>query len=182
MHHERMRQLRHKQAGTGQSEGGDPRPQRRPEKVPHLSHRLSGVRLSLLIFADPAARVQSFDPAAGTALAGALLVGLAGLYLARVRVPLRPLLPALAALLALWVLTGAVASAARQPESARYLYPGVILLALIAGAALARAPWRRARKSVCQGPRVGGAQWIVTLTAWVGSPGIPPTVAKTRNR
>lgn len=95
------------------------------------------------LFADPGARVQSFDPAAGTALAGALLVGLAGLWLARVRVPLRPLLPALAALLALWALTGAVASPARQPESARYLYPGVILLALIAGAALAQAPWRR---------------------------------------
>jgi hypothetical protein len=94
------------------------------------------------VFAVPSAHAQSFDPAAGTALAAALLVGLAGLYLARVRMPLRPLLLALAALLALWLLTGAVASPARQPESARYLYPGVILLALIAGAALAQGPWR----------------------------------------
>ena len=95
------------------------------------------------LFADPVARVQSFDPAAGTALAGALLVALAGLFVAGVRWPLRKLAPALIALLALWLLTGAVASAGRQPQSARYLYPGVILLALIAGAVLAAAPWRR---------------------------------------
>lgn len=85
---------------------------------------------------------QSFDPAPGLALAGALLVGLTALWPSGWRPP-RAALPALAALLALWVSTGAVASPARQPESARYLYPGVILLFLLAAQLLASSPWRR---------------------------------------
>lgn len=95
------------------------------------------------LFTSPGARVQSFDDAAGLALAGALLVGLGALFLSgRWRAP-RSALPAAGALLALWVLTAAVASPARQPESARYLYPGVILLFLLAAEALAGSPWRR---------------------------------------
>ena len=94
------------------------------------------------LFTSAGVRDQtSFDPAPGIALAGAVLVGSTALWIAGWR-PSKAALPALVALLALWVTTGAVASAARQPESARYLYPGVILLFLLGAWLLADSPWR----------------------------------------
>ena len=95
------------------------------------------------LFTAPGVRAESFDDQAGLALAGALLVALAAGYLAAGWRPPRAALPAAVGLIALWLLTGAVASPARQPESARYLYPGAILLLLIAAQLLAASPWRR---------------------------------------
>jgi len=113
--------------------------------LPAFAFNSLGAELGALsgLFTDPGVRDQmSFDSAPGLALAGALLVGLGALWASGWRPP-RAALPALVALLALWVTTGAVASPARQPESARYLYPGVILLFLLAAWLLADSPWRR---------------------------------------
>lgn len=112
--------------------------------LPGFAFDSLGAELGALtgLFTTAGADVQSFDPAPGLALAGALLVGLAALWANGWR-PARAALPALIALLALWATTGAVASPARQPESARYLYPGVILILLLAAQLLAGSPWRR---------------------------------------
>jgi len=57
--------------------------------------------------------------------------------------PPRAAVPALVALLVLWLTTGMVASPARQPEVARYIYTGVVLLLLVAGQAIAATPASR---------------------------------------
>jgi len=55
--------------------------------------------------------------------------------------------PALAGLIVLWIATGMVASPVRQPDVARYIYSGVALLILVAGAAIGAAPASRRRRS-----------------------------------
>jgi hypothetical protein len=95
------------------------------------------------LFVDPGASDQSFQLAPGQALAGAALLALSALAVAgRLRAP-REAVPALVALLALWVATGLVAGPARQPESARYIYTGVVLILVAAAPLIASAPPHR---------------------------------------
>jgi hypothetical protein len=95
------------------------------------------------LFVDPGASDQSFQLGPGQALAGAALVALSALAVAgRLRAP-REAVPALIALLTLWVATGLVAGPARQPESARYVYTGVVLILVAAAPLIASAPQRR---------------------------------------
>jgi len=112
--------------------------------LPAFAFDSLGAELAALtgLFTAPGIQGQSFDAAAGKALAGGLLVALAGLALVARPRAARAALPALLALLALWVLTGAVAGPARQPESARYLYLGGILLLLIAAEGAFASPYR----------------------------------------
>jgi len=95
------------------------------------------------LFTEAGAERQSFNPQAGEALAGAIIVaGVAVAVLGRWRLP-RATIPPAVALLCLWLLTGMVASPARQPVSARYLYAGAILILLAAAAAIGTSPLRR---------------------------------------
>jgi hypothetical protein len=95
------------------------------------------------LFTEVGAERQSFNPQAGEALAGAVIVaGVAFAVLGRWRLP-RATIPPAVALLCLWILTGMVASPARQPVSARYLYAGAILILLAAAAAIGTSPLRR---------------------------------------
>jgi hypothetical protein len=95
------------------------------------------------LFTEAASTRQSFALGPGQALAGATLVALVALAVARdYRFP-RAAIPAVVALLGLWLFTGVVASPARMPFSSRYLYPGVILVLLVFAAAIAATPWRR---------------------------------------
>ncbi len=112
--------------------------------LPAFAFDSLGAELGALsgLFTATGARGQSFDPLPGLALAGALCVGLGGLWIHGWRPP-RAALPVVAALLALWVLTGLSAGPPRQPTSSRYLYPGAILVLLLAAQLLASSPWRR---------------------------------------
>ncbi len=94
------------------------------------------------LFTEPAATRLTFVLGPGQALAGATLIALLSLWLARDWRPPRAALPPLTALLTVWLTTGLVASAARLPQSGRYLYGSVILVLLFAAATLAASPWR----------------------------------------
>ncbi len=95
------------------------------------------------LFTAPGVQEQSFDPAAGQALAGGLIVAvLAAALVVRPRA-VRAAIPATLALLALWAVTGAVAGPSRQPETSRYLYAGAVLLLLIGAEAVFVSPYRR---------------------------------------
>jgi hypothetical protein len=113
--------------------------------LPAFAFDSLGAELAALtgLFPEPGFRQQSFNPTVGPALAGAVVVGLAALFASGRRPPLRAAIPAVG-LLALWSLTGAIAGPARLPESARYLYPGAILVLLVVGGALSASPvrWR----------------------------------------
>lgn len=95
------------------------------------------------LFKEAGGSANVFQLAPGQALAGAVLVGVAAAAVGRGYRPPRAAIPALVALLALWASTGMVASPARQPEVARYIYTGVVLLLLVAGEAIAAMPARR---------------------------------------
>jgi hypothetical protein len=85
------------------------------------------------LFAEAGGSANVFQLGPGQALAGASLVAIGIAVVGRGYRPPRAAIPALVALLALWVTTGMVASPARQPEVARYIYSGVALLLLLAG-------------------------------------------------
>lgn len=95
------------------------------------------------LFRDAGAADQVFQLGPGQALAGATLVALIVAVVSKGYRPPRAALPALVGLLALWLATGMVASPARQPEVARYIYSGVALLLLLAGELIAALPVRR---------------------------------------
>jgi hypothetical protein len=103
------------------------------------------------LFAESGAQRQSFDPALGQAPAVAVAVAVLALTAAGRRWLPRSAVPAGAALLTFWILTGAVAGPARQPESARYLYPGAILLLLIVAGAVGTSPLRHRASLVLVG-------------------------------
>ncbi|HSR93564.1 MAG TPA: hypothetical protein VLK56_01755, partial [Solirubrobacterales bacterium] len=94
-------------------------------------------------FAEPGGTQNVFQLGAGQALAGAALVGLLVAAVGTGYRPPRAALPALVALLVLWVATGMVASPERQPQVARYVYSGVVLVLLLAGEAIAALPASR---------------------------------------
>ena len=93
-------------------------------------------------FTVPGARFPSIDIAPGQALAGAFLVGLLALVLARQYRPPRQALPAIVALLVFWLLTASVATPARIPTSGRYFYVSVTLLILILAEGIAASRFR----------------------------------------
>jgi hypothetical protein len=95
------------------------------------------------LFREAGGTASVFQLGPGQALAGAALVGLGAAAVGWGYRPPRAAVPALVALLALWLATGMVASPARQPEVARYIYCGVLLLLLFAGAVIAAVPAAR---------------------------------------
>lgn len=95
------------------------------------------------LFREAGGTDNVFQLAPGQALAGALLVVLGAAAIGWGYRPPRAAIPPLAALLTLWLATGMVASPARQPEVARYIYSGVVLLLLTAGPAIAASPAAR---------------------------------------
>ena len=95
------------------------------------------------VFTVPGSRTAGFDISAGQALAGACLVGLLALAVARDYRPSASLVPYLVALLSFWLLTAAVASPARQPFSSRYLYVSVVLVLLVLAWGIGTSPLRR---------------------------------------
>ncbi|HXS46385.1 MAG TPA: hypothetical protein VN756_02870 [Solirubrobacterales bacterium] len=95
------------------------------------------------LFAEAGGTENVFQLGPGQALAGASLVALAIAAVGWGYRPPRAAIPALVALLTLWLTTGMVASPARQPEVARYIYTGVVLLLLVAGQAIAAIPAAR---------------------------------------
>ncbi len=95
------------------------------------------------LFAEAGGSENVFQLGPGQALAGASLVALGAAAVGWGYRPPRAAIPALLALLALWATTGMVASPARQPEVARYIYSGVVLLLLLAGEAIAASPVSR---------------------------------------
>lgn len=92
------------------------------------------------LFAEAGGTENVFQLGPGQALAGASLVALGAAVVGWGYRPPRAAIPALVALLTLWITTGMVASPARQPEVARYIYSGVALLLLLAGEAIAASP------------------------------------------
>lgn len=84
-----------------------------------------------------------FQLGPGQALAGAALVGLGAAAVGWGYRPPRAAVPALIALVTLWLATGMVASPARQPEVARYIYSGVVLLLLVSAEGIAALPAAR---------------------------------------
>jgi hypothetical protein len=92
------------------------------------------------LFTEPGGTQNVFQLGAGQALAGAALVGLLVAAVAAGYRPPRAAVPPLVALLVLWVATGMVASPERQPQVARYVYSGVVLVLLFAGEAIAALP------------------------------------------
>jgi hypothetical protein len=95
------------------------------------------------LFTEPGGTAGIYQLGAGQGLAGALLVGLGALAIGRDYRPPRAAIPPLVALLALWLLTGMVASPARQPQVGRYVYCGVLLLLIVAATAIAASPFAR---------------------------------------
>lgn len=95
------------------------------------------------LFAEAGGTENVFQLGPGQALAGATLVALVVAAVGLGYRPPRAAIPPLVALLALWLTTGMVASPARQPEVARYIYTGVVLLLLVAGQAIAATPAAR---------------------------------------
>lgn len=95
------------------------------------------------VFTVPGSRTPGFDLSAGQALAGASLVALLALALARGYRFGKATAPALVALLSFWILTAGVASADRQPFSSRYLYVSVVLLLLVLAWEIGASPLRR---------------------------------------
>jgi hypothetical protein len=95
------------------------------------------------LFREAGGSDNVFQLVPGQALAGAALVALGVAAVGRGYRPPRAAIPALFALLTLWLATGMVASPARQPEVARYIYSGVVLLLLLAGEAIASLPASR---------------------------------------
>ncbi len=89
------------------------------------------------LFREAGGTDNVFQLAPGQALAGALLVAVGAAVTGWGYRPPRAAIPPLVALLTLWLATGMVASPARQPEVARYIYSGVVLLLLVAGPAIA---------------------------------------------
>lgn len=92
------------------------------------------------LFREAGGTANVFQLGPGQALAGATLVALGAAAVGWGYRPPRTAIPALVALLALWLTTGMVASPARQPEVARYIYCGVALLLLVANEAIAASP------------------------------------------
>lgn len=103
------------------------------------------------LFAEAGGTANVFQLGPGQALAGASLVAIGAAAVGWGYRPSRTAVPALVALLTLWLATGMVASPARQPEVARYIYSGVVLALLLAGEAIAasRAPGRGALALAC---------------------------------
>lgn len=97
------------------------------------------------LFTEPGGTQNVFQLGPGQALAGVGLVGIGAAVAVRGYRPPRPAVPALVGLLTLWIATGMVASPARQPDVARYIYAGVALLLLLAGEAIAGQPSERRR-------------------------------------
>jgi hypothetical protein len=95
------------------------------------------------LFTAPGGRTPGFDLSAGQALAGAGLVAVLALVLARRYRPVAASLPSLIALLSFWLLTASVASPDRQPYSSRYLYVSVVLLLLVVAWEIGASPLRR---------------------------------------
>jgi hypothetical protein len=95
------------------------------------------------LFAEAGGTENVFQLGPGQALAGAALIALIAAAVGWGYRPPRAAIPALVALVALWLTTGMVASPARQPEVARYIYTGVVLLLLVAGQAIAATPVAR---------------------------------------
>lgn len=95
------------------------------------------------LFTEPGGTQNAYQLAAGQALAGASLLGLAALAVGRGYRPPRAAIPALVALLTLWLLTGMVASPARQPQVGRYVYCGVLLLLILLAEGIAASPQAR---------------------------------------
>ncbi|MGC1852953.1 MAG: hypothetical protein WA687_11000, partial [Solirubrobacterales bacterium] len=95
------------------------------------------------LFTEAGGTANVFQLGPGQALAGATLVALAIAAVGWDYRPPRTAVPALVALVALWLTTGMVASPARQPEVARYIYTGIVLLLLVTGQAIAATPWAR---------------------------------------
>jgi len=95
------------------------------------------------LFREAGGTDNVFQLAPGQALAGALLVALGAAAAGWGYRPPRAAIPPLVALLTLWLATGMVASPARQPEVARYIYSGVVLLLLAAAPAIAASPAAR---------------------------------------
>jgi hypothetical protein len=89
------------------------------------------------LFTEPGGTQHLFQLGPGQALAGASLVGLGVAAIGGGYRPPRAAIPSLVALLTLWIATGMVASPARQPDVARYIYSGVVLLLLVLGEAIA---------------------------------------------
>jgi hypothetical protein len=89
------------------------------------------------LFTEPGGSQGVFQLGPGQALAGASLVAIGAAAVGWGYRPPRSAAPALVALLTLWIATGMVASPARQPDVARYIYSGVVLLLLFAGEAIA---------------------------------------------
>jgi hypothetical protein len=92
------------------------------------------------LFREAGGSANVFQLAPGQALAGATLVALGTAAVGWGYRPPRAAIPALVALLTLWLATGMVASPARQPEVARYIYSGVVLLLLVLAAVIAASP------------------------------------------
>ena len=97
------------------------------------------------LFTEPGGTQNVFQLGPGQALAGASLIGIGVAVVGRGYRPPRAALPVLVALLTLWIATGMVASPARQPDVARYIYAGVLLVLLLAGEAVAAQPRERRR-------------------------------------
>lgn len=95
------------------------------------------------LFAEAGGTENVFQLGPGQALAGAALVALIAAAVGWGYRPPRAAIPALLALVTLWLTTGMVASPARQPEVARYIYTGVVLLLLVTGQAIAATPAAR---------------------------------------
>jgi hypothetical protein len=95
------------------------------------------------LFREAGGTANVFQLAPGQALAGATLVGLGAAAVGWGYRPPRAAIPAVVGLLTLWLATGMVAGPARQPEVARYVYSGVVLLLLVAAAAIAATPVAR---------------------------------------
>lgn len=94
------------------------------------------------LFTVPGSRTAGFDLSAGQALAGGMLAVLLGVVLSRRFRPGVASLVPLLTLLSFWLLTSAVASPARAPESSRYLYISVILLLLVFAQEIGATPVR----------------------------------------
>jgi hypothetical protein len=95
------------------------------------------------LFREAGGSDNVFQLGPGQALAGAASVGLGAAAVGWRYRPPRAAIPALVALIVLWLATGMVAGPARQPEVARYVYCGVLLLLLLAGELLAALPVSR---------------------------------------
>jgi hypothetical protein len=95
------------------------------------------------VFTVPGSRTAGFDLSAGQALAGACLIALLALAVARSYRPSARAVPPLVALLSFWLLTAAVAAPARQPFSSRYLYVSVVLVLLVLAQEIGSSPFRR---------------------------------------